>query len=399
MIDPSSPSTIEEFTIPTAGSEPEGIAAGSDGDLWFTEATAGQIGQFAPSNPSAMTETPIPNCTACTADYIAAGPDKNLWFTETGANKVGRIKPATHKVSQFSAGPKFGHPGEITAGSNGGLWFIEFAPESSVDIVQEISTGGVLGPSATVPFGDGCCGAITTGPDGDVWVAEAGGNNSVVQFDTTATFVSASPIPSPSGNPAAMTAGPDGNIWMTDDAQGDDGVTGNIDEVTLPHLNLIDVLYLPNRFLVPNEVSLPQQGDTASWLGLNPKLNSITDASGMGLFGSQDSPTTIGSTYSFSFVGAGTYSYRGGSGGTAKVAVPITVQLQPGATDTADVTWASASLPGGVHLRRPGKTPGRCGLRELAGRGDGDNRDPRSLRWPLLGARHVPVPVPSPQHR
>jgi len=358
MINPSSPSTILEYSAPTAASGPSGIAAGSDGDLWFTETNSGQIGQFAPSDPAAITETPIPGCTDCEPVDIAAGPDKNLWFSEAVANKIGRIKPATDKISQFKAGPKFGRPAFITAGSDGSLWYVEFENENQVDVVQAMSTAGVQIQSATFNFTDGCCAGITSGPDGDIWVPEEGGNNEVVQFNTSASFVSATPIPSASGEPGGITPGPDGNLYFTDAALGDDGVTGNIDEIKFPNFNLVDIFYLPNRLFIPNEVNLPQQGDTASWLGLNPKINSITDSSGMGLFGSQDSPSTIDSTYAFSFASAGTYSYRGGAGGTGKVAVPIVVQLQPGSTDTAMVTWSSAAAPGGFAFDVEVKTPG-----------------------------------------
>ena len=358
MIDPMSPSTPVEYQVPTSDSGPSGIAAGADGDLWFTENTAGQIGQFSPTDPSAITETPIPGCSNCEPVDISAGPDKNLWFTEDAANKIGRLKPSSHGIVQFKAGPKFGHPISITAGPGGDIWFIEYASENSVDIVQAMTTSGMFGPSVSISYTDGCCADIAPGPDGDIWVPEEGGNNDVLQFDKTGGFVSATPIPSSDSVPGGITAGPDGNIWFTDSSQGTDGIRGNIDEIKLPNLNLLNVLYLPNRFFVPNEVTLPQQGDTANWLGLNPKSDSITDSSGMGLFGSQDSPSAFGSTYSFAFTAAGTYSYRGGAGGTGKVAVPITVQQQPGSTDAAQVTWASASPPGGFAFDVEVKTPG-----------------------------------------
>jgi streptogramin lyase len=37
---------ITEFTIPTANSGPNGITAGPDGALWFTEAAANKIGRI-----------------------------------------------------------------------------------------------------------------------------------------------------------------------------------------------------------------------------------------------------------------------------------------------------------------------------------------------------------------
>ena len=36
---------------------------------------------------------------------IAAGPDGNVWFTDNGTTKaIGVINPATHVISEFSAG-------------------------------------------------------------------------------------------------------------------------------------------------------------------------------------------------------------------------------------------------------------------------------------------------------
>ena len=40
--------TITEFTIPTTSSIPEGITAGPDGNLWFTENGGNKIGRITP---------------------------------------------------------------------------------------------------------------------------------------------------------------------------------------------------------------------------------------------------------------------------------------------------------------------------------------------------------------
>lgn len=37
--------TINEYSLPTGSSHPEGITAGPDGNLWFTEAGGNRIGQ------------------------------------------------------------------------------------------------------------------------------------------------------------------------------------------------------------------------------------------------------------------------------------------------------------------------------------------------------------------
>ncbi len=79
--------SITEFPIPTANSQPAGIAAGPGGNLWFTE-EAGKIGRISPSGT--ITEFPVPTPNSQLQE-IAAGPGGNLWFTEFGGNQIGRI--------------------------------------------------------------------------------------------------------------------------------------------------------------------------------------------------------------------------------------------------------------------------------------------------------------------
>src|SRR5262249_11945200 len=57
---------------------------------------------------------------------IAAGPDGNVWFTENRGSKVGRVNPATHKIEEFSDGITPGsNPTDLTLGGDGNLWFPE----------------------------------------------------------------------------------------------------------------------------------------------------------------------------------------------------------------------------------------------------------------------------------
>src|SRR5262249_23331445 len=43
------PAVITEFPVLTAGSDPFGITAGPDGNLWFTEQIGDKIGRITPS--------------------------------------------------------------------------------------------------------------------------------------------------------------------------------------------------------------------------------------------------------------------------------------------------------------------------------------------------------------
>ena len=82
------PGTVTAYTIPTPNSSPGGIAAGPDGNLWFTERAGNKIGRISPIGT--ITEFPLPTLNSGPTG-IAAGPDGNLWFIEYRANKVGRI--------------------------------------------------------------------------------------------------------------------------------------------------------------------------------------------------------------------------------------------------------------------------------------------------------------------
>ena len=84
---------ITIFTDPAGNvSYPLEIAAGPDGNLWFTNFANGRIGRITPAgvittftDPDGMVDGP---------DGIAAGPDGNLWFTSSRNNRIGRITTA-----------------------------------------------------------------------------------------------------------------------------------------------------------------------------------------------------------------------------------------------------------------------------------------------------------------
>ncbi len=66
--------TINEFTIPTANSNPIEITAGSDGNLWFTE-YHDRIGRITPAG--IITEFSTGITSGSSPISITAGPDGN----------------------------------------------------------------------------------------------------------------------------------------------------------------------------------------------------------------------------------------------------------------------------------------------------------------------------------
>src|SRR5260221_505286 len=165
--------TFSEFPIPTAGSSPNDITSGPDGNLWFTETGAdtngvNHIGRI--TTAGAITEFPIPTLTSNPAG-ITAGPDGNLWFTENGANKIGRIT-TSGVVTEFAIPTAGSGPQIITTGPDGALWFTEF----DVNQIGRITTDGTTIAEFLVPTADSGPQGITTGPDGALWFTELNGN-------------------------------------------------------------------------------------------------------------------------------------------------------------------------------------------------------------------------------
>src|SRR5439155_22959567 len=91
---PQGSAEIAEFPIPTSnppsGSSPQGITAGPDGNLWFTEFDGNRIGRITPGGT--ITQFPIPVSHIYSfPEVITAGPYGNLWFTENFSKQIGSI--------------------------------------------------------------------------------------------------------------------------------------------------------------------------------------------------------------------------------------------------------------------------------------------------------------------
>ena len=259
---------------------------------------------------------PTPGAFFLPAD-IAAGPDGNLWFTDSGTNSIGRIT-TSGVVTEFPIPTPNSHPYNIAPGPCGGdMWFTE----------------------------------NNTNQDG---------TNNVGKI-TTSGAITEYPIPTQGSGPTGIAPGPDGNLWF---AESNVSQLGRLDH---PY-HIPCVAYFASNVFLPAIIK-GGQGHPVGWQMSNPGTHGIVDSSGMGLFGSQDA-LPLGEVYTFTFVGAGIYSYEDpfdtSSGG--KVGVPITVTLVPGTLNLAQVTWASADPPSGfvfdVLVKQPGS---RTGLSWMTG--------------------------------
>jgi virginiamycin B lyase len=110
-----------QYSVPTANSNPTGIAAGPDGALWFTEYNSGKVGRI--TTWGTFTEFPIPTAQSGPLG-IAVGPDGALWFTEQISDKIGRIATGG-TFTEFPIPTALSSPQDIAAGPDEALWFTE----------------------------------------------------------------------------------------------------------------------------------------------------------------------------------------------------------------------------------------------------------------------------------
>jgi virginiamycin B lyase len=186
------------FPIPTASSEPSGIAVGADQNLWFTELRGNKVGRI--TTAGVMTEFTLPTGFTGPAP-MTLGPDGNVWFalssfyianvTTTGT--VGTPHP-------ISGGTILG----LVTGPDGNIWYTQFSD------VGKMTTTGVFNsyPITTI----GAAETIVVGPDKNLWFNEF---NPPRQIGTVTTAGVVTQYPIPVGvAPTGIAVGPDGALWF-----------------------------------------------------------------------------------------------------------------------------------------------------------------------------------------
>src|SRR5579872_5793889 len=199
--------SITEFHVPCPGI-PQGIAAGSDGSLWFTLFYDNEVGRV--TTKGAVTVFRL-NKTLNSATYITAGPDGALWLTllnDVGGSTTNQIGRLTTKgvLTTFTV-PHASYIWDITTGPNKNLYFTDGA-----SAVWRMTTSGHF---TRFPFSDSTGGypyQITTGPDGNLWFTDRAGL--IVKMTPAGTFTTFK-VPRINATTDDIAVGPDGNLWFT----------------------------------------------------------------------------------------------------------------------------------------------------------------------------------------
>ena len=211
---------VTEFSLANDGAQPTAIVNGPDESLWFTEAGAATIGRI--TTTGAIREFSIPSGTPAVG--IIAGPDGNIWFLEPG--RAGRVTP-TGTITEIGLP---GHPKSIAAGPDGNVWFAaEFFGRINTTTLGISGLAGVgLGKIVT---------SMAAGPDGAMWFTVTNNTSGPIGRISTTGTRSFFTLPESMQSAESITAGPDGNLWFSDPVVGAVGrltVVGVVTEFLTP---------------------------------------------------------------------------------------------------------------------------------------------------------------------
>jgi virginiamycin B lyase len=165
---------VVETPTPTAGSAPYGMTLDPKGDVWFVEnaKNISQIGSFTPTDTGNITITEH-HVDATQPHLITSDKNGNIWFSEAFAGDVGKFDPKTGTTTNYQVTPPCltttctgVHVSGIAVDNNGNVWFTDSLAGTVGYVIP--STGQVVKTAMADPNAHPHDGLVVD-PNNTVW--------------------------------------------------------------------------------------------------------------------------------------------------------------------------------------------------------------------------------------
>ncbi len=232
------PVNWEDFQVFNPSSFANGLAVGADGNIWFTICcNAWGFGKV--TMTGSVTTFPVSQSNSPLA--LVRGPKSKLWFAEL-FNDIGSISTAG-VITNYQIPIPNEQATSLTIGPDRNIWFSEQQPDGKQAMIGRMKPDGQFLPPFSVQGGR----YMTTGPDGRVWIPQAGVNEitAVTAMGQSTTYGG---LTEPAGQ---IVSGPDGNLWFVErDYVGKITTSGVVTEYSEPtSLSLASLTVGPDRHI------------------------------------------------------------------------------------------------------------------------------------------------------
>lgn len=222
---------IKAFRLPFAPNDQfSSLISGPDANLWFADnsnlrRSSATIEHMTLTGQ--LRDYPVRGLAAGGGQNLgglAAGPDGAIWFTveDVKAARVGRLTLSGRQRFVVSSPWRecCGPPSLVASAPDGALWAPDMVNEAEVDRIT--TKGGVTRFHASRVLSDSY---ITVGSDGNLWLGLVGGIARITPRGSYTWF----PFPSPYGadDTRGLAAGPDGELWFIKSAYAGYGATND----------------------------------------------------------------------------------------------------------------------------------------------------------------------------
>lgn len=280
--------SLTEWTVPTFGSGPWGLALDSSGTCcWFVEYYGNKLGHF-DSRSGVFQEWTIPtgNSNPYSVAVTSVAGNTMVWGTEFASDKVFEFSPASGNFSEFSV-RSGGGAAYVSIEPGPGLvrvWFTQPSGDANGEFIYDPASGNVTDYEDSFPAPVGGGAYVVRAFSGLVWFA---GFTSIVRWDRSSGEYTIWPLPTHNGTVGrSITFDSLGQLWYT---QGTAYGLSNDNFVGVLEGNVIREWRIPGMGANPRGISIdpltqrPWIADQSSLVG-NGTVANLIDFGNSSLF-------------------------------------------------------------------------------------------------------------------